>query len=38
VIFNLPGYRVVDAVDLTFGGRRIKYNLSILTAPAPTAG
>jgi len=24
VIFNLPGYRVVDAVDLRLGGRRVK--------------
>lgn len=24
VIFNLPGYRVVDAVDLPMGGRRVK--------------
>jgi transposase len=24
VIFNLPGYRVVDAVDLPLGGRRVK--------------
>jgi transposase len=24
VIFNLPGYRVIDAVDLPLGGRRIK--------------
>ena len=24
VIFNLPGYRVIDAVDLPLGGRRVK--------------
>jgi transposase len=24
VIFNLPGYRVIEAVDLPLGGRRIK--------------
>ena len=24
VIFNLPGYRVIDAVDLSAGGRRVK--------------
>src|SRR5687768_11542421 len=24
VIFNLPGYRVIDAADLPLGGRRIK--------------
>ena len=24
VIFNLPGYRLIDAVDLALGGRRVK--------------
>jgi hypothetical protein len=24
VIFNLPGYRVVDAVDLPLGGRGVR--------------
>ena len=24
VIFNLPGYRVIEAVDLPLGGRRVK--------------
>ena len=24
VIFNLPGYRVVEAIDLPLGGRRVK--------------
>src|SRR5689334_2861873 len=38
VIFNLPGYRVVDAVDLPMGGRRIKVQPVVLGDGCPACG
>ncbi len=38
VIFNLPGYRVVDAVDLPLGGRRVKVLPVELDAGCPDCG
>jgi hypothetical protein len=38
VIFNLPGYRVIDAVDLPLGGRRVKVQPVDLDAGCPDCG
>ena len=38
VIFNLPRYRVIDAVDLALGGRRVQVEPTGLETAAPTAG
>ena len=38
VIFNLPGYRVIDAADLPVGGRRIKIQPLDLAAGCPRCG
>ena len=38
VIFNLPGYRVVDAVDLPLGGRRVKVVPVDFVDGCPTCG
>ena len=38
VIFNLPGYGVIDAVDLPLGGRRIKVLPVDLESGCPTCG
>ena len=38
VIFNLPGYRVVDAVDLPLGGRRVKGQTVDLADGCPVCG
>ena len=38
VIFNLPGYRVIDAVDLPLGGRRVKIQPVGLAAGCPQCG
>jgi transposase len=38
VIFNLPGYRVVDAVDLRLGGRRIKVEPVAVEDGCPACG
>jgi transposase len=38
VIFNLPGYRVVDAVDLPLGGRRVKVQPVDLADGCPSCG
>jgi transposase len=38
VIFNLPGYRVVDAVDLPLGGRRVKVEPVDLADGCPDCG
>ncbi len=35
VIFNLPGYRVIDAVDLPLGGRRVKVQPVDVSAGCP---
>jgi transposase len=38
VIFNLPGYRVIDAVDLPLGGRRVKVEPTDLESGCPGCG
>lgn len=38
VIFNLPGYRVLDAVDLPLGGRRVKVQSVDLEQGCPACG
>ena len=38
VIFNLPGYWVVDAVDLPLGGRRVKVQPVDLEGGCPSCG
>jgi len=38
VIFNLPGYQVVDAVDLALGGRRVKVQPVDLADGCPVCG
>jgi hypothetical protein len=38
VIFNLPGYRVVDAVDLPLGGRRVRVQPVDLADGCPACG
>ena len=38
VIFNLPGYRVIDAVDLPLGGRRVKVQPVDLEGGCPGCG
>jgi transposase len=38
VIFNLPGYRVIDAVDLPLGGRRVKVEPVDLADGCPACG
>jgi transposase len=38
VIFNLPGYRVIDAVDLPLGGRRVKLQPVDLDGGCPACG
>jgi hypothetical protein len=38
VIFNLPGYGVVDAVDLPLGGRRVKVQPADLEQGCPACG
>jgi len=38
VIFNLPGYRVIDAVDLPLGGRRVKVQPVDLEQGCPSCG
>ena len=38
VIFNLPGYRVVDAVDLPLGGRRVRIQPVDLADGCPCCG
>ena len=38
VIFNLPGYRVIDAVDLPLGGRRVKVQPVDLESGCPACG
>ena len=38
VIFNLPGYRVVDAVDLPLGGRRVRVQPADLADGCPSCG
>ena len=38
VIFNLPGYRVVEAVDLPLGGRRVKVRPVDLVGGCPACG
>ena len=38
VIFNLPGYRVVDAVDLPLGGRRVRVQPVDLADGCPSCG
>jgi transposase len=38
VIFNLPGYRVIEAVDLSLGGRRVKVQPVDLDQGCPDCG
>ena len=38
VIFNLPGYRVIDAVDLPLGGRRVKVQPDDIADGCPDCG
>lgn len=38
VIFNLPGYRVIDAVDLPLGGRRVKLQADTVEDGCPDCG
>ncbi len=38
VIFNLPGYRVIDAVDLPLGGRRVRVQPVDLDDGCPSCG
>jgi transposase len=38
VIFNLPGYRVIDAVDLPLGGRRVKVQPVDIDDGCPVCG
>jgi transposase len=38
VIFNLPGYRVIDAVDLPLGSRRVKVEPVDLADGCPVWG
>lgn len=38
VIFNLPGYHVLDAVDLPLGGRRVVVGADTLTGACPDCG
>jgi transposase len=38
VIFNLPGYRVIDAIDLPLGGRRVKVQPVDLGDGCPKCG
>jgi transposase len=38
VIFNLPGFRVVDAIDLPLGGRRVKVQPVDLADGRPVCG
>lgn len=38
VIFNLPGYRVIQAIDLPLTGRRIKVVPEVLTGNCPDCG
>lgn len=38
MIFNLPGYRVVDAVDLPLGGRRVRVQPVDLADGCPSCG
>jgi transposase len=38
VIFNLPGYQVIDAVDLALGGRRVKVQPVDLADGCPGCG
>jgi len=38
VIFNLPGYRVIEAVDLPLGGRRVKVQPVDLDQGCPECG
>ena len=38
VIFNLPGYRVIDAVDLPLGGRRVKVQPVDIDDGCPACG
>ena len=38
VIFNLPGYHVIDAVDLPLGGRRVVVGADTIEAGCPDCG
>jgi transposase len=38
VIFNLPGYRVIEAIDLSLGGRRVKVQPLDLDQGCPDCG
>lgn len=38
VIFNLPGYHVLDAVDLPSGGRRVKVRADVVGGDCPSCG
>jgi transposase len=38
VIFNLPGYRVIDAMDLPLGGRRVKVEPTVVADGCPDCG
>ena len=38
VIFNLPGYQVIDAVDLPLGGRRVVVRADTLAEGCPECG
>ena len=38
VIFNLPGYQVIDAIDLPLGGRRVKVQPADLESGCPACG
>ena len=38
VIFNLPGYHVIDAIDLPLGGRRVIVRADTIEAGCPECG
>ena len=38
VLFDLPGYRVLDAVDTDAGGRRVRIASTALEAGCPSCG
>ena len=38
VIFDLPGYRVIDAVDLPGGGRRVRVRAAVIEGGCPGCG
>ena len=38
VIFNLPDYRVIDAIDLPLGGRRVIVQADAIEAGCPDCG